>query len=207
MDSLLKAVIPENCGFAWTPLVRAFWALGNPAAEALRQELAVCPLGERRRRLEWMTDALERWKVGRKNALAWADDDFLRGRIEPTVSGAFRAYAEVLLIEPSAHAAFQLAWIDRAFGSEIVTERVQWIRGMGFRDEELLTDLATPPAKPLQGLRSAWDGGETAYDATHAAPALEAGLPSLAAHWTRGKDEYRRAAERQMERVRRATLA
>lgn len=205
IDSLIAAVVPENCGFAWDPLVRAFWSLGTPAREALQNTLIACPPGERKKRLEWMRDAIERRKVGMQEALDAADSIFLRGRIEPSVYGAFRAYGDVLLIGPSAHAAFQLAWIDRAFGSEILPERIQWIQNLGFHDDTLLTELATPLPNPLYGMRFLWDGGETANDARRVTPALEAGLPSLAAHWSRGTEKYQRVAEECLERVRQAT--
>jgi len=201
----VKAVVPENCGFAWQPLVRAFRALSNPAIDALHREQEASPPGERRERLAWMRDAIKRQNWGMQEALNWADGTFLNGRIEPSVFGAFRAYGDALLIGPSAHAAFQIAWIDRAFGSEIVPERVQWIKNLGFRDDEFLAELATPVANPLRGLRFLWDGGETANDAERVAPSLEAGLPSLAAHWSRRQETYQHTAEDHLRRVRLAT--
>lgn len=204
IDSLVKAVVPENGAFAWDPLVRAFRALGAPAQEALRLELAACPPGERRERLKWMLAATAQGSRELHELLEWADRSFLDGRIEPSVYGAFRAYGEVLLVGPSAHAAFQLAWIDRAFGTEVVSGRVQWIRSLGFRGQELLAELGQPLASPLNGSRSEWDGGETQKrDPARAARAAEAGLPSLAAHWSR-EERYERAAEEQLARVRRA---
>jgi hypothetical protein len=201
LDSLVKAVVPENCGYAWEPLVRAFRVLGEPAHEALRREHSECPPGERRTRLEWMLARVEQAKPKAQKLLDGADEIFLRGRIEPTIWGAFRAYGEVLLACPSAHAAFQLAWIDRAFGSEVVPERVRWIRLLGFHDEELLAELATPVVRPLNGYRFEWDGGETQkHDPERAARAAEAGLPSLAAYWSR-EERYERAALEHLDRV------
>jgi hypothetical protein len=207
IGSLLKAVVPENSGFAWEPLARAFRALGAPAREALQSELSACPPGERRTRLEWMLDRVAKPHAQLQKMLENADDTFLRGRVEPSVWGAFRAYGDVLLAAPSAHAAFQLAWIDRAFGSEIAPARVDWIRNLGFRDEELLAELAAPAANPLGGYRFEWDGGETQKrDPERAKRAVEAGLPSLAAHWYRD-ERYEREAKEQIARVRRAARA
>jgi len=207
LDSLINAVVPENSGYAWEPLVRAFRVLGAPAHEALRRELSECPPGERRTRLEWMLARVEKARPGVRGLLDGADEVFLLGRIEPTIRGAFRAYGEVLFAGPSAHAAFQLAWIDRAFGSEVVPERIRWIGLMGFYDEKLLAELATPVARPLNGYRSGWDGGETQkHDPERAARAAEVGLPSLAAHWSR-EERYERAALNQLERVWRAVAS
>jgi hypothetical protein len=204
IGSLVKAVVPENSGFAWEPLARAFRALGTTALQALQSELAACPPGERRTRIEWMLDRVAKPYPRLKEMLENADSTFLRGRVEPTIWGAFRAYGDILLAVPSAHAAFQLAWIDRAFGSEIVPARVNWIRSLGFYDEELLAELAAPVASPLTGYRSEWDGGESRKrNPERAARAAEAGLPSLAAHWYRD-DRYESAAKEQRARVRRA---
>lgn len=201
LDGLVKAVTPENDGYAWNALVRALRAFGLPALEALRRELAACPPGERRKRLEWMLARVEPPKPSMRELLDRADEIFLGGRIEPTVWGAFRAYGDVLLAWPSAHAAFQLAWIDRAFGAEVVPERVSWIRGLGFFEEELLAELARPLDRPLEGYRFEWDGGELQkHDPVRAARAAEAGLPSLAAHWSR-EVRYENAALAYMERV------
>lgn len=204
IGSLLKAVVPENGGFAWEPLVRAVRALGAAAVEALKEEIAICPPGERRTRLEWALGSATKPIVSLRQKLENADDTFLRGRIEPSVWGAFRAYGNVVLEAPLAHAAFQLAWIDRAFGCEIMPTRVDWIRSLGFFDEDLLTHLATPVAEPLTGHRAAWDTGETQrHDPERAGLAEQAGLPSLAARWNRD-ERYGLAAKEQIARVRRA---
>jgi hypothetical protein len=204
IGSLLAAVVPENTGFAWEPLTRALRLLGEPAIAALRMDLMASPPGDRRERLQWMLDAVARGEWSVAKSLEWADEAYLKGRIEPSVWGAFRAYAGTLQIGPSAHAAFQLAWIDRAFGSEIPPERVAWIRSLGFRDEALLAELGTPVTKPLTGLRFLWDGGETQkQERPRAINAAAAGLPSLAAHWF-NDEAYHEAARAQIERVRRA---
>jgi hypothetical protein len=86
--------------------------------------------------------------------LGAGDREFVQGRIEPY---AFAAYSDALLLRPSAHAAFQLAWIDRAFGMPITAERVDWIRALGFTDEAFLTELAEPVRQPLDGPRFVWE--------------------------------------------------
>jgi hypothetical protein len=101
-----------------------------------------------------------------------------------------------LLAGPSAHAAFQLAWIDRAYGAPVTAARVDWIRGLGFTDDELLAEVARPVERPLEGLRSLWDcGGLRRHEPARAARAAAAGLPSLAATWCRDGDLDRAAAD------------
>ncbi|MEV0566618.1 hypothetical protein [Dactylosporangium sp. NPDC050588] len=136
-----------------------------------------------------------------------ADDAFLRGRIETMLGGAFDAYAGVLLVEPSAHAAFQLAWIDRAYGAPVTAARVDWIRGLGFAGEDLLAEVARPVDRPLEGLRIEWDCGQLGrHDPARAARAASAGLPSLANGWLR-HETYAEAARIHLDEVRAATDA
>ena len=133
-----------------------------------------------------------------------ADDAFLRGRIETTLGGAFDAYAGILLAGPSAHAAFQLAWIDRAYGAPVTAARVAWIRGLGFTGERLLAEVARPVDRPLEGLRVEWDRGEAGrHDPARAARAAAAGLPSLAYGWLR-HEAYADAARAHLDEVRAA---
>jgi len=87
-----------------------------------------------------------------------ADDRFLKGQLqdyEPD-AGAYGHYARVLLAQPThVHAAFQLAWIDRLYGSPITPERIAWLRELGISDEALLAEVGTPLASPLCGKRAA----------------------------------------------------
>lgn len=94
----------------------------------------------------------------RRSSLRGAEDAFTRGLCDAQVlfHSAFRGYAGVLLRERSPRAAFQLAWIDRAFGTPATPARVQWIRDLGFRDEGLLAELTRPLAHPLPGRRGRW---------------------------------------------------
>jgi hypothetical protein len=77
---------------------------------------------------------------------------FVRGEIV----SAGQDYDYVFLADAmNAHAAFQLAWIARAFGAVIERRRVDWIRSLGFRDGALLDELARP-TRPLDGFRGFW---------------------------------------------------
>lgn len=116
-----------------------------------------------------------------------ADACFLKGDIDLgwPYESAESGYDEVLLADPrDAHAAFQLAWIARAFGAPMDSARVDFIRGLGFRDESLLAELAEPLESALRGSRADWkpaSTGSPSYSASHAYDAERAGLPSLAA--------------------------
>lgn len=113
-----------------------------------------------------------------------ADDCFRSGLIEAAtmLPSAFLRYAGELVVTGSPGAAFQLAWIDRAFGAPPDAERIEWLRGLGFADEELLAELGRPPPS-LGGPRRAWRPlGEAARHRTVlAGRAEDAGLFGLAA--------------------------
>lgn len=95
--------------------------------------------------------------IAPEGSLEAADDRFVRGHHEdddPDAS-AYGEYANVLVARPAdAHAAFQLAWIDREYGSPITPERIAWLRSLGIRDEELLAELAKPLTTFLPGPRT-----------------------------------------------------
>lgn len=204
LEPLVEAVLPENGGYAWKAIERALLALGPAARARVEAEQAREGASERGTRLGWVLEAFSR-QLTLEETVANADSSFLSGRVEPSVWGAFRGYANALLLGPTAHAAFQLAWIDRAFGAEVTPARVAWIRSLGFRDEAFLDELARPVAKPLTGSRSKWDGGEfQKKDPRRAAEAFAAGLPSLAAHWNQ-EDRFTQAAQAHVARVRAAT--
>lgn len=84
-----------------------------------------------------------------RNALATADREFAIEALdsEQWLVGATHQYARVLFYDPrNAHAAVQLAWIDRGFGTPITSERLAWLRSLGVHDDELLDELARPIA-------------------------------------------------------------
>jgi hypothetical protein len=185
----------------WAALIRAFASFGAQGRAMLDE------YGRRHPGIEpvrWAIEEVDRYLTA-GGWLEVADRAFRLGQIEPAVEGAFRAYGEVLLFRPSAHAAFQLAWIDRAFGAPVPAERVGWIRSLGFTDERLLADLARPVERPLDGQRSGWDlGSSVRDDPARSARAAEAGLPSLAARWHHD-DTLVAAGKAHLEDVRRAS--
>lgn len=160
-------------------------------------------------RLDYLRDCL------RGERAAWmsiehGDDRFTRGRIDECTlvdDPAYAAYAYTLLFEPgNAHAALQIAWIDRAWGTPITPKRIAWLRDLGVRDESMLEELAIP-VPPFPGIRRMEE-----FSKPHsAAPAEAACLWSMAAFHSRTKpDEKARLealAARHMERVRNATRA
>ena len=193
IPALVEAVMPLNTGYAWNPLVDSFRVLGAKGRAAL--ELAKKSAdSERRKTIDGMFEALSRnWLQ-----LEFCDSQFVDGSIDHTTGGAFALYSSVLRRGPSAHAAFQLAWIDRAFGATILPARIAWIRSMGFRDEELVQELATQVA-PLEGYRFSWRKCEKA-DAERVAAA---GLPGLAFSGSRDP-AHTQAAKAHVARVKAA---
>lgn len=82
-------------------------------------------------------------------ALERADESFASGHLDTPywLLGATSEYARILFYVPHhAHAAVQLAWIDRGFGTPITSERLAWLRSLGVRDDALLDELAHPVA-------------------------------------------------------------
>jgi hypothetical protein len=95
-------------------------------------------------------------RVQRPSTLDEADELFLVTRLEhhDPDAGAYGRYANVLLTDPAcAHAALQLAWIDRLYGSPVTAARVEWLRRLGVSDEALLAELTTPGPMLLSGWR------------------------------------------------------
>jgi hypothetical protein len=195
LPALVEAVMPLNTGYAWSPLIDALRVLGPKARAALEARKASAD-PERLKTIDWMLAALER--EGRD--LELADSEFVRGSIDHSTGGAFASYSSVLLSSRSAHAAFQLAWIDRAFGASILPARIEWIRSMGFGDEALLHELATPVV-PLEGSRNSWRNCEKA-DAVRVAAA---GLPGVAFSGSRDP-AHTGAAKAHVERVKAACV-
>ncbi|MBV9928602.1 MAG: hypothetical protein JOZ96_26535 [Acidobacteria bacterium] len=201
LDGLLKSLPKGRLSHCAIGSAGAFRALGAPALEALRR--AAAAPGEYAEQFGWILRATERPDPSTRELLGWADGEFLKGKIEDGFDrSAFQFYDEALRLGPSAHAAFQLAWIDRAFGTEIVPERVEWIRQLGFYDEELLAELSRPAAVPLTGFRTEWRSIITKRerDPARAARAEKAGLPSLAAYWAY-EERHELAALEHLDRV------
>lgn len=194
LPALVDAVIPANGGYAWNALVQALAFFAPRAIERLeaRQLEVDAPTAER---IGWM---LKQLRSIRRPELEWADAQFVRGDIDHTTGGAFETYGRVLRDRPSAHAAFQLAWIDRAFGVPITPERVSWIALLGCEDEALLTELTTP-VTPLNGLRFTWRSCKP-HDVEGV---LAAGLPGLA-HTGSRDPQHEAMAQAHVDRVRRA---
>jgi hypothetical protein len=170
----------------------------NPRA---RVDLAVA-LGRELRQMDLVAPPLV------TASLARADEQFLAGNIDDgTAEGAWGVYAAVLLREEdNAHAAFQLAWIDRAFGSVIAPDRLAWLRELGFCDEELLAALATPPEWTVPAPRS-W-ARATANAFHEVAESVErAGLASLAAQSYRKQQQRARWNDRWRGSIARAEAA
>jgi hypothetical protein len=202
LDGLLEAIPKQRLSFVGA-LARAFRVMGGSALEALRRAAAAPPPCEYPEEFGYVLREVEKPLPSMEEHLGKADEEFLKGRIEDGFQRcAFQLYDEALWLGPSAHAAFQLAWIDRAFGTEIVPQRVEWIRGLGFYDEGLLAELARPAAVPLTGLRADWRSivTERERDPVRAARAEKAGLPSLAAYWAY-EERYERAALDHLDRV------
>lgn len=193
LPALVDAVRPENGGYAWGPLVNALAFHGDVARALVEAEA-------RRETSRARVDQLALMRAQLKEPTAvtveWGDRDFIGGSIDHTTGGAFESYGRALRAEPSAHAAFQLAWIDRAFGVPIVDDRVRWIRSLGCHDEALLAELATP-VTALEGLRLSWRNCKSPDSARVAA----AGLYGLA---FRGSADvkHEQQAEAHVERVR-----
>lgn len=174
-------------------LKAALGVYGQTAIDALTAVPANAPGAEQ---VRWLLDAL---KKPFPATLEWADRYFADGKIDDWTGSAFYSYAEVLQLRPSAHAAFQCAWIDRAWGAPVPPARVDWIRSLGFRDPAFLDELATPVPRPLWGIR----GHIRRPEGEALERVLEAGLPSLAFAGTRDA-RYREQADAHLARVRRA---
>lgn len=117
-----------------------------------------------------------------------ADVRFLEGFIETgaTVAlvSAYAIYAELLRRDPAhRHAAFQLAWIDRAFGSPMTEDRIAWLRSIGVWGW-MLNELVEAPPEVVPGPRLAKQ--PLSSSRRFAERAWAAGLPSIAALYYRG---------------------
>lgn len=192
VPALVACVGPDNAGYAWNSVVGALRSFRDRSLELLRARPQSVD------QVRWAIEALEKHHV--EPSLDWADQAFIEGKIDDDVTAnAFGLYASCLRPTPSPAAAFQLAWLDRAFGATITSDRLAWVRALGVRDEALLAELALSVVA-LTGYRSGWRKCETQAQAERA---LAAGLPGLA--WTKTRSEAHQAAARaHVERVHRA---
>lgn len=185
LPALVAAVNPQNTGMAWEPLLLALRVYGAAAVSALEVRAAGAS-GPAYEPVRWALAAFTSPPV---DWLAAGDRAFVSGSIDHTTGGAFEQYARALRFAPSAHAAVQLAWIDRAFGVPITPARLAWLRGLGCRDALLLGELERP-VTPLEGGRFEWRKCEP----KDAARVAAAGLPGLA--FTGSRDPAHPAAAR-----------
>jgi hypothetical protein len=137
-----------------------------------------------------------------------ADQLFIQGKLDSFIgTGAFDYYANVLRCEPGcAVAAFQIAWIDRGYGSLMTDQRIAYLRSLGVA-EDLLADLARRPKRIMPGNGPGSDS--RSLNPRRAQWALEAELPSIAALYVPESDwkATRALAEQHVARVRHSAKA
>jgi hypothetical protein len=185
-DALVEVIGPTDDGteVRFEDVTQTLAALGEAGDEALARARARYT-GERADRIGRAVDTIHKLRTRVSGAtLALADKYFADGVLEDTSQqkSAYAMYALVLAREPkNAHAAFQLAWIDRGFGTPIIKERVAWLRELGV-DGPLLDELGRRPPGILQGTRSSHRHVRKP-DLTRALQADQAGLYSVAAHY------------------------
>lgn len=195
LELLVEAVVNEVLGAAaLTDALRDFGAEAVRALEAQLGSSKLDPLARTR-----VLEQLDTLATPAPSALEAGDAAFIAGDIDLPKGGAFQHYASALRRGAGAHAAFQLAWIDRAFGVPISDDRVRWIRSLGFRDETLLEWLGLP-TRGLPGERREW----TTCSKPKVRELLELGLPGVA---FRGSQDprHRADAEAHVALVRHAT--
>lgn len=140
-----------------------------------------------------------------------ADVCFLDGFIEHrtmVTASAYGIYAELLRRDPRCrHAAFQIAWIDRAFNAPDTAERGAWLRSLGV--EESLLDKFEQRHLPHAFMPcSRFDDHhlEVQPDAALAKRAWVAGLASVAANhygakWPKERERAKAAAASHIDRL------
>lgn len=187
-------------------MLEALRATGKAGAAAIAKAEPTAT-GDLATYLGWARTGLESGQVS-PLTLDAADALFLEGRLDdPTLidSGAYGHYANILWENPSsAHAAFQIAWIERGYGSRITSARIAWLRALGV-PAELLVDLEQRPAGIMPGPGPGFDRPPQEASPKRARSALDAGLPSVAATYLPpGSDDHesaRRAAREHVSRV------
>ncbi len=192
---LLPVLVAAAGHFSDAALTAALRELGEPARAALERQHRESS-GEVRKLTGWVLDA---WARPRFATLDWGDRYFVDAKYDDFTGSAYTTYSEVLRAEPSAHAAFMLAWIDRAFGAPVVPSRVDWIRSLGFGDEALLAELGQRVERAFCGIR--WHLRKCKPEEVERV--LEAGLFGLA-FTAAGDAQYKRLAEAHVARVRKA---
>jgi hypothetical protein len=140
-----------------------------------------------------------RERMPMERSLARADELFVAGRLDDRPSAtdnAFAQYANHLAARPwDPYAAYQLAWIDRAFGAPITDLRIHWLGLLGVASS-LLDRLAARPRAFIPGLRSIVSRGQArAPSRSFADRAVAAGVPGLALAYTTDEAERARLRE------------
>ena len=219
-DDTLLATLPDCLGtyYVWErneaddPVLLLLGMKGAAGLAALDAGIARST-GKHQQHLTLLRAQLARWKRPTWTTVEAGDARYLEGHLElgtgPRATtfddSALAAYAAALLFDPRcAHAALQLARIDRGFGTPITPERLAWLRSLGVRDEALLSELATP-VPPVQGERFRPCGSSQLAPAI-AKRAEAAGLPSVAANCLHGEKaeiaRLRAAAQQQLDAAR-----
>ena len=190
---------------AYDDMLEALRACGEAGLAAIDEALFTAK-GDHARHLDFARDAIRQGREWRPT-LADADREFAAGNLDDTLlydTPAYGKYSTVSFHDPtSAHAAFQMAWIERGFGCAMTKRRIDWLRSLGVA-EDLLTDLARRPRRIMPGRPVGKRPSRP--DPRRAAMALEADLPSEAALYFPFESvedlAARRAAEAHLERVR-----
>ncbi len=188
-------------------VVPALIALG-PVADIALKRAQERFTGHRATRIGWVIEQVRtaRSFLKASSTVERADKKFSDGALEDWLmdADAYALYAEALAHEPTCkHAAVQLAWIDRGFGTPITVERIAWLRSLGVGDA-MLDDLSRRPVAILHGQRSSHKARERNIKLGQAAE--QAGLyPIAAKYFVRESDDGQRnveATRRHLERVR-----
>lgn len=186
------------------PMVEALRAAGDAGRKAV-EEAAVKATGHQAEVLSWAKTALARAPY--VQTLDNADRLFIEGKLDdPTLfdSAAYGYYANILWHDPRcARAGFQMAWIERGYGSKISPARIAWLRALGVA-EDLLDDLARRPKRIMPGYGSGFDRPRRETNLRRAAWALDAELWSVAANYfPEGSEESKSARQTAEAHVRR----
>lgn len=211
LGALLQALGEEAASHKadiFVPIATALLDLGDEARAAVRDRAAVASPESAYARAHVYIErcaARPRWAGDRSRP----DQLFLDGTIDdrPQESeNAFARYGAFLRYHPhDAYTAYQLAWIDRAFGSSITPERIAYLQGLGVQ-QTLLDELAARPSAIVAGYRTeVARGGKSRPDADKRARAEAAGLPGLAATFAsddQERDRLRSSAVAHLARVR-----
>jgi hypothetical protein len=209
---LVRAVLIQDVGgFDRKRFAEALVSYGEPGWQLVREAALREP-----DRLGWLETLVEQYQRPATSTVQGGDNAYRQGLLESwssMLTDAREAYALALLFDGSAHAAFQLAWIDRGFGTPISQTRLDWLRNLGVRDDAFLDELSRPVQLPVPGAREdICPGASTTFHHEQMKGSIvriaeRAGLTSLAAYHARGEERQRLEVltERHLERVRLAT--